>query len=65
MLTRVTGLVHPHYAGRSNCLRRRSDYNRNCLEMRLNLYERNAIAQTARAVFAPGTTVLLFGAKVL
>lgn len=58
-------MVHPHYAGRGNCLRRRLNRYRDRLEMRLNLYERNAIAQTARAVFAPGTTVLLFGAKVL
>lgn len=32
--------------------------------MRLNPQERNAIAQAARDVFAPGTTVLLFGSRV-
>ncbi len=32
--------------------------------MRLNAQERNAIAQAAREVFAPGTTVLLFGSRV-
>jgi predicted nucleotidyltransferase len=31
--------------------------------MRLNAHERNAIAQAAREVFAPGTAVLLFGSR--